>query len=369
MFRSIFLSLFAFTLLIPAASTAWAGCGATTFTPVRKAANDAQYPNAYPTVPATHNALYITDPANQQLAVFDMEWGGTLASLRFSPAGNVLVNGVPNPQAQELVWGHDPGGMLQPAFWVENSNYNPEQAGDLGQPGDWGRGAPVYGGACKNGTLLLIMTSTVEYFKNDPYWGTDMNWARAATVYRGAPRSDMWMTPYAVTLTATFVPNPGGSPAYYLKLEFFWHSTDVLEDFSTLDWGFGVYAPGTSDPAFFNTTTGQWEYNVLGPGSFRYARYSNTDCVDVGCSLQQKLVAGLYPNAQSTQGVAVSVNAATHHSGLLTHLNGQQMDKFWNNNSIGMTAKNWIYAPGSGRRFVAYVLAGDWSQASAFNPQ
>jgi hypothetical protein len=50
-----------------------ADCGATTFTPAAP----------YVPPPTTHNAYFLTDPAGQQRAVFDLHWGGTLASLQY----------------------------------------------------------------------------------------------------------------------------------------------------------------------------------------------------------------------------------------------------------------------------------------------
>ena len=69
-----------------------AGCGSTTFQPISQF-----IPHG-----TTHNAYFLSDPAGQQTAVFDIQWGGALASLKLS--------GV------EMVWGNATGGMVQPAF-------------------------------------------------------------------------------------------------------------------------------------------------------------------------------------------------------------------------------------------------------------
>jgi hypothetical protein len=51
-----------------------AGCGATTFQPISQFV-----PHG-----TTHNAYFLSDPAGQQTAVFDIVWGGALASLKLS---------------------------------------------------------------------------------------------------------------------------------------------------------------------------------------------------------------------------------------------------------------------------------------------
>jgi hypothetical protein len=338
----------------------WAACGTTTFTPNRLAGNG----YVYAVAPSTHNALYVTDSANQQIAIFDMEWGGVLASLRYDPNGNVFSNGQVNPQAQELVWGHDPGGMLQPAFWTGNSSYNPTQAGDSGQSGDWGRGSPVYGAACKGGSMLLIMTSTLDAFENQASWGNGMNFPRAAGIDHGVPHANMWLSPYSVTVTASFVSNPQGTPANYLKLDHFWHSTDVLEDFGGAWFTFGVYAPGTTDPS-----DGQNYHPEYGANSFRFAQYY-PNCQN-GCAggTVSKFMIGLYPTSDYKSGIAISMNATNWLNNLSVKQNGPFFDTFWNNVSIGMSADGWYYAPGQGRRFVAYIMAGDWDKATLFSPQ
>ena len=106
--RPEFLGLALAFLVTFCGAPASAGCGATTFQPIS------------PFVPrgTTHNAYFLTDPAGQQTAVFDIQWGGALASLK--------LNGV------EMVWGNATGGMVQPALhtFPTSQDYNPTQAGD-----------------------------------------------------------------------------------------------------------------------------------------------------------------------------------------------------------------------------------------------
>jgi hypothetical protein len=59
--------------------------------------------------------MALVDPASQQRAVFDLAWGGALASLKW--------NGV------EYAYGNAPGAMVQPALHHGNPDWNPTLAG------------------------------------------------------------------------------------------------------------------------------------------------------------------------------------------------------------------------------------------------
>src|SRR5262245_27596276 len=95
--------------LVLVAHKAQAACGATTFQPIS------------PFIPpgTTHNAYFLDDPSGVQRAIFDLEWGGALASLKQSGA--------------ERVWGNAVGGMVQPAWHTFSTptgqDYNPTLAG------------------------------------------------------------------------------------------------------------------------------------------------------------------------------------------------------------------------------------------------
>lgn len=343
--------------------SALAGCGATTFQPQQRIG------------PVTaHQALWISDPANEQYAHFDIEWGGTLASLRYDPFGHVLDgNGVVNPAATELIWGHHPGGMVQPAWFFGTQHpYNPEGAGDQGDQPHSGRGTPVLGAACKFGSLLLMYSGSTDWFQNEGFWG------RAATVKNEDVKVDMWATPYAITTTVTFVANPSGTPAYYLKLDQYVMNFDARENLS-FDFGHAVYTPGTTNPP--NPDTGLFDPDN-GPGSFKYFAYypQNPDCRATNqqpptCPAHEipKLVAGRYPNPGLTGGVAFSVAASTYYASPNNSIRVKQNpgggDLFWNNTGFGVGGLPVPLAPGTGRRIVFYILAGNWSAAQAFEPQ
>jgi hypothetical protein len=349
-----------------------AACGATTFTPQRSGG----WQPSFPANPAIHQALYLTDPDNEQYAVFSMEYGGMLASLRYKAGGEVLTGtGTVDPAAKELIWGHHSGAMAQTAMWGGNGTYNPTGSGDLGETGA-GRGGPIYGASCKNGSLLLIYGTTVDFGKNDTTWGTNMNYGRAAALRAGVPVTDMWLTPYSITVTATFVANPLGTPKHYLKLDHYIQNTDTRENMTSgFHWTFALYAPGTTDGPDGNNTF----HPESGANSFRYPAYFPANCAaatptcqivpDPTDPTQAKVIAGLYPNSGLIQGVAVATNALTYFSGALIGQTTPRFDTFWNNVALDIAASPLPLAPKRGRRVVVYVMAGDWNNAVAFKPQ
>lgn len=337
--------------------SAHAACGTTTFTPNRKPIGSEW---TYPTTPATHQVIYLTDGANQQHARFDLEWGGGLVSLKYKPDGGILqADGSAHPSATELIWGHDPGAMAQIALWTGNSMYNPNQAGDVGiGPSSHGRGSPVYTVACK-GEKVVIQTTTADYGRNDPPWGNDLNYGRAAMIKGGVPVTDMWFTPYAVTFTASFVPNPNGAPANYLRIEQFIHSTDVREFFNTVLANFALYAP-------HSFTFRKFEPGAQNPGDPNPCQNPSNACLAANTP---RLMVGLYPNSAGTGGVAIATNAQTQLAGTLAVRQALGFDDWWGNQSVYLEAERWALPQGTGRRWVVYIQAGDWNVAKLFSPE
>lgn len=352
-----------FLCLAAVGTYALADCGVGSFAPDRTYWADDGNTYWLSVDPATHSTIYLTDPANQQYAAFDMEWGGALASLRYRPAGSVYIPGQGvQADAEELVWGHDPGAMVQFALWTGNSYYNPDQAGDVGS-----NGSALYGAACKNlpdGTqLVLIHSSTRDFWQNNPPWGDNMNYGRAAALYGsnifGSPGNKVnhygFATPYAVTVTARFVPNPAcpsgncgaSAPRYYLKIDSFVQRTDILETFTPFLWTYALYTPYS----FTNY--------VMNPAN----------CVEATpCNADTHLLVGLYPDPSLADGVAIGTNAATWASGSLVY-NSAGADNNWHNQGGGPHAKDWYVASGAGRRFIVYIMAGSWSTALQYNMQ
>lgn len=294
-----------------------AACGPTTFSPVG------------PFVPngTTHNAYYLTDPSGQQRAVFDIVWGGTLASLKYN---NV-----------ERVWGNNPGAMVQTAWHALSPDYNPTQAGDVSAAF---LGSTVIGVRCVNSNTLAIYTSMLDFNRNQS------GAAPFLAVKNGSVPANTFVTPYTIVMTATFVANSSAPPAYYLKLQ---QVITNISDTENLPWGF----------EFANYVPGNYVYQVRYPDA---CRTYDDNCQS---SLTPDLLGGMYPNAQLTNGVAFYASPAENW-GASTRAWVEMRDGsgpyYGLLRQIHMWNAFWGLAPGTQRTQTWYVLAGDWQKALAW---
>jgi hypothetical protein len=294
-----------------------ATCGATTFQP--------QSPFLPPGT--THNAYYVQDPAGEQRAVFDLEWGGVLASLKQNGA--------------ERVWGNAVGGMVQPAWHAypvsPTTAYNPTAAGANPL-----KGSVVLGVRCVDSNTLNILSGVLDY--NNGNGG----YVVFNAVKNGVVVANTYATPYVINTLASFVSNTvGGPPSYYLKLEQSISNTDKAENFL---WGFELagYVPYT------------FIYSVRYP--------SNCTVLDSNCysSSTRYLLGGWYPNSNLTAGTAFFVSPQIYWAANTRNFVGLNTDNTNQNHSVHMFNAYWTDGPGLSRRFVWYVLVGNWSKALSF---
>jgi len=301
-------------LSVLASHGAHAACGSTTFQPISKF------------VPAgtTHNAYFLADPSGEQRAIFDLAWGGALASLK---QGDV-----------ERVWGHGVGGMVQPAFhtFPNGQDYNPTLAGNQGNVG-----SPVLGVRCIDDNTLYLMAGTLDFNRGAS------GLINSNMVLNGAVVPDSYATPYIVVTTASFVPNPSGPPSYYLKLQ------------QTIT---NVHA--TANPSFGFELAGYVPHDYT-----NYVRYPAA-CAAVGSSCLNagtpELLGGLYPNADLTGGIAFYVSPKASWSANQKTFVTFAQDDASQNQSTHLFTDGWRLAPGTSRTVTWYVLVGDWSKALNF---
>jgi hypothetical protein len=310
------IAMTSFLLTCLAAGNASAGCGATTFSPVG------------PFIPngTTHNAYFLTDPANQQRAVFDLVWGGALASLKYN---NV-----------ERVWGSNPGAMVQTAWHALSPDYNPTQAGDVG--GAF-HGSTVLGIRCVNSNTLTIYTSMLDFNQNLS------GGAPFQAVKNNAVASNTYVTPYIIVSTATFVANGSAPPAYYLKLE---QTITNISSTESHPWGF----------EFANYVPGNYIYDARHPAACNALNSCQS-------SSTPDIVAGMYPNAQLTNGVAFFHSPQTNWAPGTTawsELKNSPGAFAGISREVHLWNAYWGLAPGTQRTQTWYVLAGDWQKALNF---
>jgi hypothetical protein len=291
-----------------------ADCGATTFTPAAP----------YVPPPQTHNAYFLTDPGGEQRAVFDLHWGGTLASLQYL--------------GTEYAWGGATGGMVQPAMHdlIGSQDYNPTAAGD-----QHNFGSVTSGVRCLGPNILYLMSGgSLDY----PYGASGHIVANA--VRAGSVVANSYATPYYVVTIASFVKNPGGTPAYYLRVQ---ETVTNIDPAEFIFWGFEIagYVAG-------NLLT--W---VQSPANCT----SSAPCTS---SSTPALVAGLYPSGSLQGGTAFYISPKAYWRSEPAFVSFGADTQTYHNASTHLFTGQWGLAPGHSRTFVFFVLVGDWSNALAF---
>ena len=307
-------SLAAFALLVIArAASAVGTCTSTTFSP---------YPGL------THQAMRLTDPAGQQTAIFDLEWGGALVSLSYA--------GV------ERVWAQATAGAVRPAWYATPISsaypfYTPEQAGDQGN-----NGTPLFMASCRAGPALVLIGGVTDYTQGASGYGV------ANTVKSGQLNFSMLAAPYALTTSASFVANPLGTPGYYLSL-----SQRVANVHASENFVFGFEA-GAYAPYGFSSLVRQ---------------PPQCDSIAANCvgGSTPALVAGAYPSTDLADGIAIGIappsaftdSAASAFATLST-------DSTNGNRSLHLQTDRWTMPPGTSRTVRWYVMSGSWNGALAF---
>jgi hypothetical protein len=308
--RVVAVSLLSLALVLP--FKAGASCGATTFTPAGG---------------PTHNAYFLTDPAGQQTAVFDLQWGGTLTALTYA--------------GSSLLWGNATAGTVEPILHFTAANgqdYEPILAGEVGN-----LGSPVTGVRCLDSNTLYLMTGGLLDF-NDGASGLLSSNAVQNDVVQGAAFS----TPYAVVTIATFVANPSGPPSYYLELQ---QMVTNLDPFESLTWKLEL--------------TG---YSPLSFSIFQAYPSNCTAAAPCAGASTAHLLAGLYPNGSLTSGVAIYVSPSRNFAAQSTYA-AWQTDSVNGNQSVHLFAGGWPLAPNAPQSVTWFVLAGNWSTALNFAQQ
>lgn len=273
-----------------------------------------------------HQGMYLTDPSGQQTAVFDLYWGGALASLKYN---NV-----------EQIWGTNPGAMVQPAFFsgpvAGGYYYNPTQAGDIHL-----NPTPVFGAAC-NPSYAVIWSGTTDFS------AAVEGYAVGNTVWAGQFNFNQYMTPYVITTKASFVANPGALPSYYLQLDQIIYNVHRSES--------KVFGFSLAGYTFYNRS-----YTATYPSN---CTFGSTNCAS---SATPTLVAGLYGDANLTVGLAISTSPQNYFA-------ADNNYTFWSinvdgvnqNRSANLWSNVWTIAPRASRETIWYVMPGVWNNALSF---
>lgn len=296
-----------------------------------------------PSPNGTHNAIALTDPSGQQVAYFDLYWGGVLGSLQQS--------------GTERLWGNHPIGMVQPRLFYYPAGPPPAQPYELAPAGNVnGLGRPPLGALCVDQNTVSTMNGLTDYAA-----GTS-GYKVLSGVVDGSIVPGMYVAPYFYNVTASFVPNPNanppGAPSYYLRLQQRVTNTSDAEAFA-----FSLWLRNAVPNAYTFTAQSQSPATPVCTAS--------TPCTS---SSTRYLVAGRYPTAALTGGIAFAVspssiwNVGTSTSSVLF-----DTDTANSNQRATFINTYWSLAPGTSptstgvsRTMDLYVLAGDWASAASF---
>ncbi len=317
-----------------AAHQAHAACAKTTWQPIQ---GDADI--------ALHNVYALTDPSGQQTALFDLAWGGTLVSLTYNGA--------------DMIWGPDPGGAVQPAYFgdplrvVDSGGvdfYNPEQAG-----GPHLFGTPVFGASCTDSNTVLIIAGATDYFGGRSGYriANPVLFSEATNQYD--VKTDQYAAPHTMTTLATFVANPSGPPSYYLKI-----TQTILNNHPTEDLIYSIQIAGYV-PArlqYFSS------YPASCLSQYDYCMASQTP----------NIVGGLYSDPGLTDGTALYIKPQRDwpfgSSVWIEHSTACQpsIDSCLAH-TVGPWALGWSVPPTTPRTMDFFVLVGSWTKALSFATQ
>jgi hypothetical protein len=281
---------------------------------------------------SSHAAAQLTDPVGEHVAIFDLVWGGTLASLK--QMGIERLNNA------------NTGALVQPTmYYFPNSlPYQPAAAGDY-----LNRGAAVPVAACSSLDQVFIMTAMVDYAAGSSGYGL-IKYIKNDLVGSNPQESiarvqdGMYNAPYVLTTVARFVPNPAGQPQYYLKLE---HIITNNHPTEFLPFGFWYNA---SVP--FGQST-----SAVAPSACSSGRASEGT---------PYLIAGLYSSSSLTDGTALYVSPQHAWGAGTTASTAFSSDPNTPRRTISMVNAYWGIQPNTSRRWSIFVLTGPWANALSF---
>lgn len=297
----------------------------------------------FPQVQNMVQVVVLKDPVGEQEARFDLTHGASLISLRY--------------KGEEMLFGQSAGASVS-LFSVRKNDspdmkgmspywsaFSPDQGGSsMGVP------ATTTGVAC-NGQQSMRAFAVMEDR------GTDSSFQKKALlgVVAGKFSTNFppgYSTPFVIETNVSWMPNPGGEPKYYLRLE-----QTVVN-----------VRPEHSGPV-------EWYLNLAAPWKDTHAASYPEKCTDKHpCSSSEigALAAGRYKDAQETNGIAmVAPTAGWHTDRAYIRPVAEYVVLLYNavwaapRYTFASVLRRPLDGVGS-HRFVWYVCAGPWSQVQRF---
>ncbi len=269
-------------------------------------------------------AIVFNDPANEQTVLFDLTEGGAIVSLKYHDT--------------EYIWGYNGGGLLQMAFHNRRNDglwegdYNPTQAGDGTSM------SPVTGIGGNGKDSIVIITMMLDFNHNNGFYQHPFIAVWGGKIDTHIPTS--YFTPYTLETIARWVPNPGGKPKYYLKLEErITHLTN--EKIGPFVFDFADYQ--------------NWNFDV--------SAISPENCP---CSSSQTnyICGGWYSDSTHQDGLAIAMPSSNFPNSKVS--GNFNSDFMWRNRSFHLVSTDSLDGITS-KKFEWYVMVGPWNKAMQFS--
>lgn len=283
--------------------------------------------------------VILRDSAGEQEARFDLMHGASLISLRY--------------RGRELLFGHSAGADVSmyairhgteselkglSPYW---SAFHPDQGGTSMRVPATVAGVACHGESTMRAFAMMVDAGVDNSFQRQPLIG----------VWKGKISDNFppgYSTPYTIETDASWVPNPGGSPRYYLKLD------QLIVN----------VRPAASGPM-------QWFLSSAAPWNFNQDAGTPSACTrKTPCTTESTPVAatGRYEDSNDSEGVAIVVPTrdwATHALYLSEGANVYGGVPVVRKQSFGVVLTHSLNGI-SGFHFAWYICAGSWDQANKF---
>jgi len=290
--------------------------------------------------------VVLRDPSGEQEARFDLTHGASLISLRY--LGHEMLFGQTAGASVSLFSSRrnsDPELRHTSKYWAA---YSPDQGGSsMGIP------AVTTGVSCDGPHSMRAFAVLQDRGSDNSFQGRPLLGVQNGEISSNFPAG--YSTPYSIETRASWIPNPGQGPKFYLKL-----AQDVVN---------------ASDVA---SGPLEWYLNVAAPWNFEHATSFPEDCTEQApCSgaATNAMAIGRYTDVEHTNGVGLVVpTAGWHTSRAYLRPNAEYVVLLYN--AVWAAPRRTFAAVlehsldrVSAHRFSWYVCVGPWQQTKKFAQQ
>ena len=297
----------------------------------------------FPRVQGKVQVVVLRDSAGEQEARFDLTHGASLISLRYR-GREVLFGQTAGASVSMFSPSHSPDPELKrvSAYWPA---FSPDQGGSsMGVP------AVVTGVGCHGTAGMRAFAMMQDRGSDSSFQKNALLGVNAGSISANYPAG--YATRYSIETNASWVPNPGGAPKFYLKLD-----QSVV---NTQRDGSGPL---------------EWYLNLAAPWTFEHAASLPEHCAEAApCrgDREKAMASGRYVDAARTDGVAMVVPTAGWKTPrAYNRPNAEYVvllyDAVWAAPRRTFATVLAQSLAGTGvRRFSWFICAGSWKQASDF---